>query len=293
MSIQDHLRKFDAQSTVAKEFQVHTASGAVLSVVTVLIVLYLLVTELYFNFQVTLQERVYVNETSPNGVEFEFDLTLHSVPCSIVNIDANDVAGQSQSLHLDQTHHVWKHRVKYDEEGRRHLIGDRAKLELGSTLLDENDLIVEIERKVKESESQSEDGEEKCGSCFGAGEEGECCNTCDDVRRAYKRKGWVLPELNTIRQCRKEGIATEEEGEGCNVHGKVALSSGGGNLHLAPGKDLEAQGATMMDMIMQAFQQYNVSHTLHKIRLGPEYPEGTYQLDGEERMIIDGHGALK
>lgn len=290
MSLQDRLRKFDAQTTVSKEFQVHTASGAVLSVVTVCIILYLLVTEMYFNFQVRLQERVYVNETSSNGIEFEFDLTLYSVPCSLVNIDANDVTGQSQSLHLDTQHHVWKHRVKHDDKGNRHFIGDRTKLELGSTLLEEKDLIVDLERKIKESESESQDELTKCGSCFGAEEEGECCNTCDDVRRAYKRKGWVLPELSTIKQCRKEGMAMEEEGEGCNVHGVVALSSGGGNLHLAPGKDMEASGATMMDLIMQAFQQYNVSHTLHKIRLGPEYPEATYQLDGESRMITDGHG---
>jgi len=35
----------------------------------------------------------------------------------------------------------------------------------------------------------------KCGSCYGAGTKGECCNTCDDVRAAYQRKHWSL--LNT------------------------------------------------------------------------------------------------
>ena len=25
--------------------------------------------------------------------------------------------------------------------------------------------------------------EEECGSCYGDGDEGECCNTCDDVKR--------------------------------------------------------------------------------------------------------------
>ncbi|CAN0440544.1 unnamed protein product, partial [Ectocarpus sp. 13 AM-2016] len=33
--------------------------------------------------------------------------------------------------------------------------------------------------------------EEEC-NCYGAGAEGECCRTCEDVRKAYRRKGWRL-----------------------------------------------------------------------------------------------------
>lgn len=36
-----------------------------------------------------------------------------------------------------------------------------------------------------------EGDEEEC-NCFGAGFEGECCRTCDDVKAAYRRKGWRL-----------------------------------------------------------------------------------------------------
>ncbi len=36
MSLADRLKKFDAHSSVAKEFRVHTTQGAVLSVVTIL-----------------------------------------------------------------------------------------------------------------------------------------------------------------------------------------------------------------------------------------------------------------
>ena len=37
---------------------------------------------------------------------------------------------------------------------------------------------------------------ELCGSCFGASDEAKgikCCNTCDDVVKAYKEKGWSWP----------------------------------------------------------------------------------------------------
>ena len=35
---------------------------------------------------------------------------------------------------------------------------------------------------------------EECGNCFGAGEPGQCCNTCDDIIRAYKKKKWGYKE---------------------------------------------------------------------------------------------------
>jgi len=296
MSLKERLKKVDAHSSVSKEFRVYTVQGAVLSVVTVLLILYLVVSEVYFNFQVTLQERVHVNATSSRGLEMEFDISLPDVPCSKLEIDASDPTGQSQSLHLDKEHHVWKHRIRMGgrDRTRKILIGNKEKLELGSTLKTEEDLVgvAEEDGKIKDGDEEdaSEENEEKCGSCYGAGEEGECCNTCEDVRRAYKSKGWVLRQERgvTIEQC--EGEVMEMEGEGCNVHGVVALSTGGGNLHLAPGRGAAKDSITILDMLMQTFQEWNVSHTIHKIRFGSEYPGAAYQLDGETRIIQDTYG---
>eukprot|EP01052_Picozoa_sp_SAG31_P053359 SAG31_NODE_13643_length_855_cov_4.900419_2_plen_106_part_00 len=32
--------------------------------------------------------------------------------------------------------------------------------------------------------------EDYCGSCYGAAGPDECCNTCEDVKNAYRKKGW-------------------------------------------------------------------------------------------------------
>ena len=41
----------------------------------------------------------------------------------------------------------------------------------------------------------------RCESCYGAETPGkECCNTCEDVREAYRRKGWALSEVDNIKQ---------------------------------------------------------------------------------------------
>jgi hypothetical protein len=43
--------------------------------------------------------------------------------------------------------------------------------------------------------------DESCGDFYGAGMEGECCTTCDDVQRAYRRKGWSLKITSDSVQC--------------------------------------------------------------------------------------------
>jgi len=243
-TLTERLKKLDARGSVSSEFRVYTVQGAVLSVVTVLFIAYLVVSEAYFNFKLVLHEWVHVNATSPRGLEIEFDVSFNGLSCSHVSIDAADPSGQPQSLHLDAGHHVWKHRFKVSDDGtHRILIGAKEKLELGSTMLHEEELEEKLYDRLTDDETPRDkaDSDEKCGSCYGAGEEGECCDTCEDVRRAYRRKGWVLQNAGEIKQCTSEMNQKEEAGEGCNVHGIVALSSGGGNLHLAPGQNFGSQ----------------------------------------------------
>lgn len=40
-----------------------------------------------------------------------------------------------------------------------------------------------------------------CGSCFGGQEpESGCCNTCDEVRKAYSDRGWAFGNPDAIEQ---------------------------------------------------------------------------------------------
>jgi endoplasmic reticulum-Golgi intermediate compartment protein 3 len=270
--LRDKLKQWDHHSTVAKEFRVHTIQGALLSVVTCIIISYLAWTEFRYNFKTEILEKVHANATSPRGLELEFDITLHSVACAILAIDADDPTGQKQSLHLDQKHHVWKHRL--NKEGA--FVGRRSQLEFGSSLLNEQHLLDILKNETNNNNDDDVSSlrdihlrEVECGSCYGAGEDNECCNTCDDVKRAK-----------------------EEEGEGCNVHGRVALSSGGGNLHLTPNRNLDdgTEVTSILDLFLQKFEQFNVSHTILSIRFGQAYPGHVHQLDNQIRTIEDSYG---
>jgi len=293
MSLSDRLRKLDTHTTVESEFIVRTAQGGLLSAVTLVVCAYLTYTEYKYNLTASKIDRVHANATVDTGLELEFDVTFPKIACAFLAIDANDPQGQAQSLHIDRKHRVWKHRLTPDGEK----IGRKNLVELGNTLQTEDHMQEVGSKIIAENTKRIVDDmfndEPDCGSCYGAGDEGECCNTCDDVKRTYMRKGWQLPEIE-IKQCANEMRISDEDGEGCNVHGKVALSSGGGNLHIAPGHSLENFGhhntLNILDLIQNTFEQFNVSHTINKLRFGEQYPGGTYQLDGALRMIDDLHG---
>jgi hypothetical protein len=239
-------------------------------------------------------DRVHVNATSQDGLEVEFDITFPKIPCALLSIDAADPTGQPQSLHISKEHRVWKHRL--DPNGKQ--IGHLSRFELGSTLQDEShlrDLVLKERAHLLDPDvpPPSDEEEEECGSCYGAESEGECCNTCDDVKRVYRRRGWLIPELYKIKQCQHLPNSEEEKNEGCNVHGIVALSTGGGNLHVAPGHALEFFGnektLTFTDILMGAFETFNISHTINKLHFGSNFPGNVYQLDGETRTVTENY----
>ena len=278
LSYTDFLRSIDARSPVSSEFRIRTVSGAAMSVATLLLALRLAYSEYAYNLRTTFLDHVRVVDQSPDGLEVSFDVTFHHIPCALLAADANDPAGQSQSFHIDGgggRHRVWKDRI--DGDGRR--IGRKSKFDLGGTLTREDQ--VENLRLAKEGlaaaktttttttttataiaiEGEGEeavagggsddeaDDEQECGSCYGAGDVGECCNTCDDVKRAYHRKHWHVPDVTAIVQCAHMKRARDGGGEGCNVHGFVALGTGGGNLHFAPDRQWEKEGGAGSDVI--------------------------------------------
>eukprot|EP00581_Thalassiosira_minuscula_P009767 CAMPEP_0183707990 /NCGR_PEP_ID=MMETSP0737-20130205/4400_1 /TAXON_ID=385413 /ORGANISM="Thalassiosira miniscula, Strain CCMP1093" /LENGTH=434 /DNA_ID=CAMNT_0025935761 /DNA_START=40 /DNA_END=1344 /DNA_ORIENTATION=- len=330
-SYTDYIRSIDTHSPISSEFRIRTLSGALFSLFTLLLTLYLISSEYNYNLTPTFLDHVHVMPQSPDGLEVEFDITFPHIPCALLATDANDPTGQSQSFHIDKKHRVWKHRLNKNGQ----TIGRKSRFELGGTLTREDQL--ETLEKAKEADKAKADGdedggedrklqqqeeedevddEELCGSCYGAGEKGECCNTCDDVKRAYRRKQWHIQDISKIDQCRHLVRAAQEEGEGCNVHGYVALSTGGGNLHFAPDRQWEKEGDkkngglqmfggfldlnSVIEMFNDAFEQFNVSHTINKLNFGPYLSaptrnslNQTSQLVGQTRTVIDGYGMFQ
>lgn len=54
-----------------------------------------------------------------------------------------------------------------------------------------------------------------------------CCNTCEDVKEAYRIRRWALPDLSTIEQC-KDDESIERTNlalkEGCQIYGYMEVN---------------------------------------------------------------------
>ncbi|KAK6945696.1 Endoplasmic reticulum vesicle transporter, C-terminal [Dillenia turbinata] len=146
----------------------------------------------------------------------------------------------------------------------------------------------------------------------------DCCNSCEEVREAYRKKGramtnpdlidqvgfkqsahqgdrfgWATVKFSlltmdfafgclTIRICKREGFLQkikDEEGEGCNIHGFLEVNKVAGNFHFAPGKSFHQSGIHVYDLLAFQKDSYNISHTINRLAFGDYFPGVVNPLD--------------
>ncbi|GMH50359.1 hypothetical protein TrRE_jg10363, partial [Triparma retinervis] len=127
------LKQFDHLSSPSKDFTVKTSNGGILTILTILISLHLIYTVTLQSFTVRTLTRTFSNSTLHQPLEVEFDLSFPHINCNLIHVDAQDTTGQTQSLHLDRQHHVYKRRL--NKMGVP--VGGRRKHKLGGTFTEE------------------------------------------------------------------------------------------------------------------------------------------------------------
>jgi len=131
------------------------------------------------------------------------------------------------------------------------------------------------------------DDPDYCGSCYGAHQKSsQCCNTCDEVRDAYKVKGWILTDLTAIEQCLWSGQTAEafqaslDANEGCKAKGSLTVSKLSGSVHFSPAPEFSL--AHNHGNNQAAFDQgvFDSSHIIHRFSYGEEFPGLVNPLSG-------------
>lgn len=54
-----------------------------------------------------------------------------------------------------------------------------------------------------------------------------CCNNCEDVREAYRKRGWAFNNPESIEQCKREGWSESmqaQKNEGCQAFGYLEVN---------------------------------------------------------------------
>ncbi|CAH3151072.1 hypothetical protein pdam_00002652 [Pocillopora damicornis] len=257
------LKKFDAYPKTLEDFRVKTFGGAAVTLVSGLLMFLLFVSELSFYLSTEVTPELYVDTARGEKLRINVDIIFSKLPCVYLSIDAMDVSGEQQ---IDVMHSIFKTRVDLDGKP-----------------IDENAEKGDLGDKSHEAKELLELDPNRCESCYGAETAGKtCCNTCEDVREAYRRKGWALSEIDNIKQCLREGWKDklqEQKNEGCLVTGHLEVNKVAGNFHFAPGKSFQQHHVHVHDLQPFGSTQFNLSHHIRHLSFGHEYPGIKHPLD--------------
>ena len=106
----ESLKQYDRISSVSSEFSTRTPLGGVFTLCSMFTVACLLFPAIRSHYSPHTQTFFTIQSTLHPTLPLQFDVTFPNLPCSKVHVAAEDLGGQEQSLHLDQTHHVYKRR---------------------------------------------------------------------------------------------------------------------------------------------------------------------------------------
>ncbi|KVI07262.1 Endoplasmic reticulum vesicle transporter, C-terminal [Cynara cardunculus var. scolymus] len=279
-NIMNKMRNLDAYPKVNEDFYSRTISGGVITLVSSIFMLMLFFSELRLYLHSVTETKLIVDTSRGerlriNVVAFSFlysfsimfDIIFPALPCSILSLDAMDISGEQ---HLDIKHDIYKKRMDFNGnviESRRDRIG-----------------APKLDTPLQRHGGKLEHNETYCGSCYGAeASDEECCNSCEDVREAYKKKGWSMSDPDSIDQCKREGFLQrikDEEGEGCNIYGFLDVNKVAGNFHFAPGKSFQQANMHVHDLLAFQKESFNVSHRINRLAYGDYFPGVVNPLDG-------------
>lgn len=275
MSLGKLISQFDFFPKYEEEMQKKTIAGGAIAIAScsLMVVLYALRLNAFVNAPVP--QSFYVNSPrlpfkSKGEIDHEklpkmnifFDLLIYHHPCSFLHVEVIDS--------IKETDDSYKGTVKMERFNQN---GDR---------------ITEKHYPKNEEKAQND----YCGSCYG--QKSGCCNTCKDVRKAFKANKKPIPSIASIEQCVKEGYLEklkEMANESCRLYGSIEAHQYPGILHVATSDDID-ESDDIYKRIGIDVSSINLSHKINHFSIGTRVIHGYYPLDGNIE-IQKNNGRLK
>ncbi|RZF38527.1 hypothetical protein LSTR_LSTR006122 [Laodelphax striatellus] len=254
----EKLRELDAYSKPIEDFRVKTVSGGTVSILCWCLIVFLVCLRCYEHlYNEETVETIFVDVSRGPKLRINIDFIMKNISCEFLALDAMDSSGEQ---HLQIYHNVYKRRL--DKDG--HPIEEPKKEDVGKIIKKDeekpvNDTAVDVV---------------KCGSCYGAENEAlniTCCNTCEDVKEAYRRRKWMQPNLDTIEQCKSlhdPEIIKNAFNEGCHIYGFMEVNRVGGSFHVAPGQSFTINHVHVHDVQPFSSSSFNTSHKIRHLSFG-------------------------
>eukprot|EP01032_Pedospumella_encystans_P023175 gene23175-26239_t len=159
------LKKIDAFPKAFDDFRVKTTTGALVSIISIIIMATLFFSEMSYFLKTETVDHLYVNGTRTNKLHVDFDISFHDIPCNLLSVDAMDDTGVPQK---DAVHEIYKHKLSVAGEKQ----GFPERQELGNTVRTEAELEDLVKSQSADLVKQGAILKEQigaCGNCYGAG----------------------------------------------------------------------------------------------------------------------------
>ncbi|KAI1503262.1 endoplasmic reticulum vesicle transporter-domain-containing protein [Biscogniauxia marginata] len=261
MPAKSRFTRLDAFTKTVEDARIRTTSGGIVTIVSLLVVLYLAWGEWSDYRRIVIHPELIVDKGRGERMEIHMNVTFPKLPCELLTLDVMDVSGEQQHGVL---HGVKKVRLQPVSQGGG--VIDTTAL----SLHDKDEIAHHLDP-------------EYCGPCYGApapanAEKPGCCNTCDEVREAYAQASWAFGRGEGVEQCLREHYAErldEQRQEGCRIEGDIRVNKVIGNFHFAPGRSFSNGNMHVHDLknYWDSPVRHSFEHEIHQLRFGPQLPE--------------------
>jgi hypothetical protein len=168
------LKRFDAYAKTLDDFRVRTTSGGLVTIISTLIIFVLFFLQLQYYLTTDIEQVLFVDTSRQEKMNITIDIQYPVLPCSYLTVDAMDVSGETQT---DIVHNLYKTRLDLDGKA---IANEAVKVSLQP-----------LPKMNGTQETTTTANISDCESCYGAESDAhKCCTTCDDVKAAYRLKGW-------------------------------------------------------------------------------------------------------
>ncbi|CAF1174615.1 unnamed protein product [Adineta ricciae] len=262
-SMSGRLKRFDAYAKTLDDFRIRTTSGGFVTIISSILMFVLFFIELKYYLSIDVVQVLFVDTSRQEKMNITLDIKFPALPCNYLTVDAMDVSGDSQT---DIAHNLFK-----------------TRLDLNGNVLQDESIKVSLQpiSKLNNTKANNEHIESstkaECESCYGAESAVQkCCPTCEDVKQAYRVKGWSF-NPSGVHQCAREGITTDTHAEvkldeGCRLHGHLEVNKVAGNFHIAPGHSYQQQHVHVHSLQNLRLNSLNTSHYIDDLTFGKRFP---------------------
>ena len=94
------LSSIDSFPKALEDFRIRTTTGGIVSILTVMIMTVLLVSELIYHHKTEVVDHLSVNTTFRKNLKVDFDIVFPQISCNLLSIDAVDERGLSVRLQI-------------------------------------------------------------------------------------------------------------------------------------------------------------------------------------------------